>query len=181
MGNILNITSNQNISISDIISVLTFFSIIIGGVFALRKWNMNLKIKRAEYVKSLINEMRTNQDIVLYLFDYNTEIWYNENFHNNLAIERKIDYTLNFFSYICYLSKHKIIKTAEYNCFKYNIERILKNNQFQFYCYNLYHFSARIKQPMPFYDLFTYAKNNHYFDDDFWNNRSQKYPRYLNF
>lgn len=178
---LLSMKFDTSFSISDIIAGLTFLSAIIAGIFALVQWNKNMKIKRAEYVKSLMVEMRSNDEIAIYLFDYNNQLWYDREFHNSNKLEKKIDYTLNFFSYICYLRKHRIIKDADFNCFRYTIVRILQNNQFQNYCYNLYHFSLRMKQRIPFYDLFIYGTKNHYFDDEFWNKKSKKYPHYLNF
>ena len=54
-----------------IISILTFLSIIVGGVFALYKWNMDMRLKRAEYIKHLFDEIRTNPSIHFYVFEYN--------------------------------------------------------------------------------------------------------------
>ena len=174
------INFDKTVSLSDCIGFVSLILALIGGCFALIQWGMNMKLKRAEYIKNLLDEIRTNKDIVYYKFDYN-EPWYGPKFHNSGDEERKIDYTLNFFSYICYLRNHKIINKTDFSCFKYEIERILTNFDFQCYCYNLYHFSRKIKQPNPFYELYEYAKRNHYFDEEFWNNRSEKYPHYLDF
>jgi hypothetical protein len=176
----MTVTFNHDFTISDIIAGLTFVSVVVAGLFALMKWNTYLKLKRAEYVKSLLGEMKSNKDIVFYLFDYN-QVWYDLNFHNSGEFERMVDYTLNHFSYICYLYNHKIIDKSDFMCFKYDIERVLHNNQVQEYFYNLYHFSIKIKQPFPFYELFEYAKKHHYMDDEFWNKKSKRYNHYLNF
>ena len=176
----VEITFNTEVSISDIIAGFSCLSIIVGGIFALRKWNINQKLKRAEYIKTLFDEIRSNSEIVFYLFEYDSN-WYDEKFHNSKELERKIDYTLSYFSYICYLNNNKIITKSDLNYFRYELERILNNQQFKNYIYNLYHFSKEIKQPIPFVDLFQYAKDKRYFDDDFWDNKSEKYPHYLNF
>jgi len=167
-------------TIADIIDIVSLVFIAIGGIFALCKWNFSLKLKRSEYIKGLIDGIRENPIITFYIFDYNKE-WYNEEFHGNKGLESKIDYTLSQFSYICYLKNNKIITDKEFRYFTYEIERILRNQQFQSYMYNLYHFSQHIQQPMPFVDLFKYAKKNDYFDTEFWNKRSKQYPHYLNF
>lgn len=181
MENILLIINfNNTLSWSDVIGGTSLLLALVGGCFALIQWGTNMKLKRAEYIKNLLDEMRTNKDIVYYKFDYD-EPWYGPNFHNSGESERKIDYTLNFFSYICYLRNHNIINKTDFSCFKYEIERILTNHHFHCYYYNLYHFSKRIKQPIPFYELFEYAKKRNYFDDEFWNSRSKKYPHILNF
>ena len=164
----------------EIITGLTFISVIIGGIFALWKWNKSLKLNRAEYVKKLLDEIRTNDNIVFYLFEYDKK-WYNDNFHNSDNLERKVDITLEFYSYICYLYNNKIITKSDFDCFKYDVVRIIQNKQFCNYCYNLYHFSSKLKLPMSFNDLFIYAKKNHYLNDDFWDPKSKKYPHYLNF
>ena len=165
---------------NEIITGLTFISVIIGGFFALYKWNKSLKLNRAEYVKKLLDEIKANEDIAFYLFDYD-EIWYNTNFHESGELERKVDITLEFYSYICYLYNNKIITESDFDCFKYDVERIVMNKQFCNYCYNLYHFSSRLGLPISHNYLFKYAKNNHRFDDDFWDPKSDKYPHILNF
>ena len=174
------VTFNTEVSISDIIALLSFISIIVGGIFALKKWNINQKLKRAEYIKTLFDEIRSNPKIVFYLFEYDS-IWYNEKFHGSKDLESNIDYTLSYFSYICYLRNNNIITKSDFNNFRYQLERILNNQQFKNYIYNLYHFSKRVNQPISFVELFKYAKNNGYFDKDFWDNNSNKYPHFLNF
>lgn len=176
----IEVTYNTEISISDIITILSFISIIVGGIFTLYKWNINLKLKRAEYIKALCDEIRSNPKIVFYLFEYDSN-WYNEEFHGNNELESNIDYTLSYFSYICYLRNNNIITKSDFNNFRYQLERILNNQQFKYYIYNLYHYSRGINQPIPFVDLFQYAKDNEYFDKDFWDNNSNKYPHFLNF
>ena len=171
---------NTEVSISDIISIFSFISIIAGGIFALRKWNIDQKLKRAEYIKNLFNEIRSNPKIVFYLFEYDS-IWYNENFHGSKDLENSVDYTLSYFSYICYLRSNGIITKLDFNYFRYELERILNNRQFKNYIYNLYHFSNKINQPISFVDLFQYAKDNGYFDQDFWDKNSKNYPHLLNF
>lgn len=175
---LLCIELDKTVNWTDIIS-LSF--VVIGGLFAFLQWRNSLKLKRAEYVKSLLDEIKTNKNIVNYLFDYDAEKWYGPSFHNSGELERKIDTTLDFYSYICYLHNHCIIKQSDFNCFKYDIERIITNHQFIDYSYNLYHFSQKINQPLSFYELFQYAKKRDCFDDEFWNSRSTKYPHYLNF
>lgn len=176
----VSFTLSTEISISDIVATLSFLSIIIGGVFALYKWNTSLKLKRSEYIKELFDNIRTNPQIVFYKFEYD-EPWYNRDFHNSGELEEKIDYTLSYFSYICYLKDNNIIGNSEFKYFKYELERILNNIGFKCYMYNLYHFSKKIKQPISFVNLFKYAKRNKYFDKEFWNKDSKYYPRYLNF
>lgn len=167
-------------TITEIISILTFLSIIVGGIFALHKWNMSMRLKRAEYIQKLFDEIRTNPRICFYTLEYDIH-WYDENFHNSGDLEKNIDYTLSFFSHICYLYKNRIISAADFDYFKYELARILQNRQFIEYMYNLYHFSTNVKQPISFVDLFEYAHENHCFDTEFWNKDSIAYPCYLGF
>lgn len=100
-------------------------------------------------------------------------------------MELKMDKTLSYFSYICYLRKQKIISNKEYKFFKYEIERILLNSDIQDYFYNLYHFSKKFKVPFTFQFLFEYGKTHKFFDKEFFNptayKTSLKYHKYLNF
>ena len=177
---LLNVSLNIEIAISDILSAITIVTIIISGIFALYKWSENSKFKRAEYIKTLTDEIRTNNHMAFYLFEYD-EDWYGLDFHKGKEIEKKVDYTLSFFSYICYLRKQRIITDTEFDCFRYELERIINNSQFQDYMYNLYHFSKRLNQPISFVYLFEYAKDKACFNEEFWDEKSNKYPHYLNF
>ena len=47
-----------------------------------------------------------------FVLDYETD-WYDDNFHCGYEKEQKTDKTLSYFSYICYLYKHRIIKEQE--------------------------------------------------------------------
>lgn len=83
---------NNTLNISDILEIITLITILIGGFFALYKWSKSMRIKRADYIKSLIDI--NNKEMILEtftLFDYN-ERWYDQKFHGS-EIEQKIDYT----------------------------------------------------------------------------------------
>lgn len=172
----------DTITISDIAAALTFLTVLIGGVFALYQWRKKLKFKRAEYLNELSTKVRNDEilsEVVTY-FDYNKP-WYNEKFHGNRAIEKKIDAILSYFSYICYLKTERLISNSEFRFFKYEIERIIRSYQTKSYLYNLYHFSRKNNVEMSFIYLFKYAEEQKEIDKDFYDRRSQKYPHYLNF
>lgn len=153
MTDLLNF--NPEITVSDIMSILSFVPIIIGGIFALVKWNKDIKLKRAEYMQSLIDKIENDNSSGFYIIEYNYE-WYNAMFHCNRELEQKIDYTLSYFNYICYLKFRKIITKNEFNFFEYKIKRIIQNPSIQNYFYNLYHFSSHANVPMIFPNLFEY-------------------------
>lgn len=175
---------NFEITVSDIMDILFFISIMIGGIFALVKWSKDKKLKRAEYMQRLIEKIRNDNSSGFYLIEYNYN-WYDENFHGNEEIEKKIDYTLSYFNYACYLKMQNIITKKEFCLLKYQIIRIFHNASIQNYLYNLYHFSSRFDTPMSFPNLFKYGKKHNLFDKLFWDKeaykKSEKYSHFLNF
>ncbi len=121
---------NTEVSVSDIIDMLSFISIVIGGVFALVQWNSNLKVRRAEYIDKLYSK-RADERIrkILYTFDQ-TENWLNR-YEKEDEFEIDVDDALSFYSYICYLRNQRLMKDEEFNFFRYDILRILTNNDVQ--------------------------------------------------
>lgn len=173
-------------TVEDHISLLTFIGVVVGGIFALIQWRKGTALKRAEYIKELTEKIRTDEDIfkTIYIFDYGVQ-WYSSKFHQGGDIERQVDRTLAYFSYILYLRNEKLISKKEFSFFSYDIERILCNNQLQDYFYNLFHFAKKQGIPFSFDILLNYAKENKLLDPDFENpeayKKSKKYHHYLNF
>lgn len=173
---------STEVTISDLISILTFIPVIVGGTFGIIQWRESIKIKRAEYIEQLTAKLRSDPDIreIIYKIDYN-EKWYTEEFHNGGELERKVDKTLSYFSYICYLHKIHLISNKGFNFFKYEVDRCLMNKQVQDYLFNLYHFSSKFNSPFSFAHLFKYGEDNIFFDTSFYDKLSKNYPHYLNF
>lgn len=176
----------NEITISDITSIISIILLIIGGIFGYYQWEKNIKLKRAEYINELTEKIRTDKYIkdVIYIFEYDIE-WYSKKFHGSGELELKVDKTLSYFSYICYLMKQRIISQKEFNFFKYEIDRILTNDQVQDYLYNIYHFSNKNNTPLTFLYLFEYGKNTGKFDKNFYDKtsyqRCTQYHHYINF
>ncbi len=168
--------------IGDIISGFSIIFVIVGGLFGYFKWKESVKIRRAEYLNSLTEKLRSDKDIAntILVLDYGIK-WYNKDFHGGSKMEQKIDKTLSYFSYICYLYKHKIIKEQEFVFFKYEVDRILMNRQVINYLYNLYHFSKKLSLPFTFQFLFEYGKSNGFFNKSFFDSKSRRYKHHLNF
>lgn len=166
--------------------MISVILVIIGGIFGCYQWRKSVLLKRADYINALIEKIRTDNDIkdVVYMLDYG-ENWYTEKFHGSGKKEIKVDKTLSYFSYICYLKKQRIISNREFTFFKYEIERILMNVQVKDYFYNLYHFSNKYDTPFTFYYLFEYGEKRKMFEKDFYNNNAYKinerYHHNLNF
>lgn len=177
---------NNEYSISDIVSIISLLLVIIGGIFAYYQWRRDIALKRANYINELTEKFRTDKSVkdVVYLLDYGNH-WYSQKFHGSGKLELKMDKTLSYFSYICYLKKQKIISNKEFDFFKYEIERILENEQIQDYFFNLYHFCNQFNTPMTFKYLFEYGENENVFDEIFYDKnaykRDVKYHHYLNF
>lgn len=169
-------------SISDIISFTSLVLVVIGGCFGYHQWKKSIKIKRAEYLNELTAKIRTDNSIseMIYILDYNQN-WYDGSFHQSKKLERKMDKTLSYFSYICYLFENNLIEKSEFDFFKYEIDRILMNQSTINYFYNLFHFSKKCNAPIAFKYLFEYGKKEKIYDNEFFNKDSKKYPHYLIF
>lgn len=176
----------NEIKISDITSSISIILVMVGGIFGYYQWRKNILLKRAGYINELIEKIRTDMYIkdVVYMLDYNDK-WYSEQFHGSGELELKVDKTLSYFSYICYLKNQKVISDKEFSFFKYEIDRILMNSQVQDYVYNLYHFSNKNNTPMTFLYLFKYGQKTGKFDKQFYDKNAYKscpkYHRYINF
>lgn len=178
------IESLKATSISDWIGILTLGSVIVGGIFGLIQWNKSNKYKRAEFVNSLVTTIRNDKELsdAVYMFDYN-QTWYDSSFHNGENdLERIVDKTLSYFSYICYLRNNKILSKNDFGFFEYEIKRIAKNHSVQVYLYNLYHFAQKNNCELSFKYLFDYCYANKLFVgcDDI-KTISDSFPKYLNF
>lgn len=172
--------------VSDFISIISVVLIIVGGIFTYYQWRNSMKLKRSEYINQLNEKMSLDEDMqeVVYLLDYSDK-WYDQKFHGGGNLELKIDKTLSYFSYICYLRKEKLISNKEFGFFEYRITRILLNSQIQDYFYNLYHFSNKFNVPFTFMALFEYGRSKKLFDKEFYDPNSHltkfKYHHYINF
>lgn len=181
-------------NIGDILTAVSVIVVIIGGIFSLIQWMRKQKLQRGEYINELTEKIRTDEDIreIVYLLDYNNKVWYTKEFHGSGELERKVDKTLSYFSYICYLKRKRLITSREFQFFEYEIKRILVNRQVIKYLYNLYHFSKKLKMNLTFHYLFLYGKRKKYYNDkikksikffnkEFFDSKSKFYPHYLNF
>lgn len=150
----------------DIVHISTLISIISGGLFAMYKWDKSMRTKRADYIKGLI-EIKNSEIIIetFPLFDYNVE-WYTSHFHRS-ELEKKIDYTLTYFDFICYLNDRKIFDDETFLLFKYQIDCIVRNKQIHNYFYNLYHYSSKNNLAISYHYLLKYAIKHKCIDNSF--------------
>ena len=117
---------------------------IIGGVFALFQWRQSYKLKRAELLKEALAKIREDKEFakVLYDIDYG-EKWYTYDFINDHSKEQLFDKVFAYFDYLCYLKNKRILGKNEFRIFEYRIHRMVCNDSFLDYLFNLYHFSKR--------------------------------------
>ena len=177
----------SNILVSDELKGISQLIAIIGGLFVFYQWRHNSRLKKADYINELTGKIRTDEIIreTMYMFDYG-ERWYSKEFHSSGDLERKVDKTLSYFSYICYLKSRRILTKKELYFFQYELKRILSNQQVQDYLYNLYHFSNKMGVPMAFKYLFDHGKKEKIFSQEMYDKESYKntnnfFHRYLNF
>lgn len=155
---------------SKIYTYLLNFCAISGGIIALFQWNNTIKIKRAEYVNTLFKELNNNEKIkrTIYMFYYDEDIWYNDDFHGS-DFELDVDDTLNYFSYICYLRDSHLISRKEFDFFKYSIDKSLNSFQVEEYLYNVYFHCKLNNIDLYFKNLYNYIRNNKIYDSAFFN------------
>lgn len=171
----------NNWSISDILSLISIIIAIIGGIFAFKQWVFSNKTKRAEFIDQIINKLRFQNEMIdaWYLIEYGDK-WYNEDFHNNKELERKMDEFLSFLSYICYLYEEKHITNKEFSILQYEINRTCRSAEIQNYLWNLYHFSDLQKYECSYQYLIDYGVKNQLINKNtFYDQKSDKYKDVL--
>jgi uncharacterized protein YxeA len=119
----------ENWTVDNYLSLVSIFLIIIGGIFALKRWNLEIKTKRAEFLEQINSYIRSDDKLaeITYLIEYDFS-WYNEYFHGNkTGLEFSVDRFLSYFDYICYLREIGNFKEKEMVVFKYRIIRIFNS------------------------------------------------------
>ncbi len=135
---------------------LTFGFVVLGVIGALIQWNRQLKREAAEFLKGLLDELRS-EEIVSFLYDIDYDKkWYGGKFHEGKK-ENKVDRTLSFLSFVCYLRSERLLGDAEFAFFDYELARALGNRQVIDYLYNLHHFSAGQNRKSPFEQLINHG------------------------
>ena len=166
------------------VAFLTLAITIVGGGFALLQWKKQIDIKRTEFAYQIMEKLRNNKEIAqtCYMIEYG-EFRYNDEFHNNHALEHKIDELLSVLNYVCYLLRNRAIGKRDFSIFKYETVWILKSKEIQAYLWNLYHWSQRNKTPCSFQFLIDWGLQNNLFPPNFTSKECQTFIRrkHLNF
>ena len=165
--------------------VVSTVALLIAGTWSMWKWNVSLRIRRAEVLEHILSRLRSNEiSDFIYKVEYSEE-WYTCEFHGS-DFEPIADRALSFFCDICYLMKNKLVGHSESVFFAYELKRVLSNSQTIDYLYNLHHFARRANGKSSFYALEEYAKKNGFvdtaeFDDpDAYRKQPQRFNKFLN-
>lgn len=150
----------------EIISVTTG---IVGLVFGLYQYYRNSKDRRSLRLNELIFRLWSDEEIrsTIQLFEYDTT-WYHNCSFVSRDTETRVDKTLQYLSYICYLKKQGVITQNEFNVFEYEISRLFHNRCVKEYLDFLLSFSRSEfgdntgKPPFPFHDLLDFGRRNNY-------------------
>lgn len=177
-------------STEEILTMLSLIATVIIGIagfgFTIYQIYKSNKVKKAEFVSSLLKHLRLNERIIEanYIIDY-SEHWYNEHFHNSGELEKNIDALFSQIDFICYLYSNSLLSKADFSIFKYEISRICNNSQCRCYLWNLYHWAKANGVQCSFDNLINYLKKNlsekelAAFESN--KKRTSGYEQYLNF
>lgn len=170
----------MNLTIENLLTLISLFFAMIGGIFIYLQWQKSLKIRRAEFISQIIEKLRFNDDLakILYKVEYEPA-WYNESFHKN-DLEYTIDKLFSYLNYVCYLKFTRNIKEVEFNIFRYELNRVCVSESTKAYLWNLYHFSVKNYSECSFQYLINYGVNSKLFPADFKKNETL-YTKILNF
>lgn len=138
------ITTPSNWKLEHVLAFFQFIPVILGGLFALQNYLASNRVKRAGFIKPLIDSLESDPDMleIFGKIDYGY-FEYGNHFSENPEDENKTDKLLRHLSYICYLKSIKVIKENEFRVFAYTIERTCLNPNLQAYLWNLYHFANK--------------------------------------
>lgn len=72
---------DKTIYVSDIISIISLISAVVGGFFAYVQWKETVRNKRADYINDLTEKIRTDEDIRDIIYCQNTMSLYRQSLH----------------------------------------------------------------------------------------------------
>ncbi len=105
---------------------------ICAGIYALYLFRESNKEKRNSFVLEILNRLYNDAEIRLIIYSVDT--------HNNIdqikfqgTLEQQADKTLQYFDYIGYLVKNGNLKLNDIKPFRYQIERVLNNDNVKRY------------------------------------------------
>lgn len=125
----------------------------------------NSGVRRAQFFKEIIHEMRFNPDLIeaMTILDYHG-VWYDDKFPQS-ETEVKIDKLLSYLSYVCYLYNNKVISNKEFELMEYSIKSACQNKSTQYYLKFVNRFAKYKKVKHTYNDLINYMKVNVFLND----------------
>ncbi|MBQ9886879.1 MAG: hypothetical protein IJM37_08505 [Lachnospiraceae bacterium] len=152
------------------IAVFSVAGVLIGLDQAYKQWKKDIAIKRAEYLRELYENAEKDEDLleIRQLLQYK-EHWFDDSFFDkeNIDKKRKIDKTLNFYSYICYLGYKEDLDRYETSFFDYELKCAMNNEQIKAYVYNLGESSKDKNATIPFWYFYYYGCESGAFKMDY--------------
>lgn len=124
-----------------IISGCTLLCTVLGGGFALYKYNQSLRWNRALRLSDMLDKFRTNDKIVSAFHEVEYERFSYSPSERPRKAEIETDQMLEYFSLICYLKEEKLISDKEFAFVEYELRTLVSNREIQKYLFNLYHFA----------------------------------------
>jgi len=157
--------------------IVALICAVLGGALALYQYYKSVKLKAASHLNDIVTSMRNDEEIrsFIQLVEYDN-FTFDKSFQGS-SCEHKADKTLEYLSYICYLKEEHLIGNKEFAFVKYEIARILKNEEVIRYLKFLYHFSCGIIKENPgpnpvanvtFKQLIDYAYRNQLINASFF-------------
>lgn len=122
------------------------------------EWTQNEKLKNAEIFHQLIDQLKTDAvySRIIYMFDCDQN-WCNSFPIQDKELERQVDLTLHFMTYIVYLHNKKLMDDEVFGCVEYVIVRALRNRSTVGYLKFINDFANQNKAQCPFKLLIDYG------------------------
>ena len=164
---------------SIVVSIISVSLAVLSGLVSIFQWRGSQTIERANKINDLLGSIGSDDCIrsILHKIDYE-DGWYTDEFHNGKQndLERQVDRTFSYFSYICYLRQRRILTKEEFRFFEYSLRRIFDNSSSVDYLYNIWHFSKKRKTVCPFLHLCRYGLSKRYLSPDFKDPKAYSNP-----
>lgn len=153
---------------------------VVGGILGYIQWLRANKIRRVEFLHSIIDKFRFNKEIAntMYELEYD-EFVYSKHFHGS-AGERAMDGLISYSDYICFLLDNNLLKTNELSLLEYEIERILTNKELQKYLWNIYHFSKKLHGAPIYSYLINYGIHKKFIEENIKDKNNEDFLPYKN-
>lgn len=174
--------------VSLFLGCVSSLAVIVSAIVAYREWGRKNADDRMQLLQDIRSRLFDDPDVIktIYMFDYddeennpNRKNWYDGNFHNTQELQMIVDKTLSIFEYVCFLSNKGKIGKDELDIVKYRLDRVLVNVQVQAYLFNLYHWCKEANSRCSFQNLIEYGTKEKMIGEDFYDEKSEKYPHYL--